>query len=165
MLTFIANSMKLVNGNINFFQVHPVIICRSINYFINEKWVQKTPENFTIIEDLVLQFSLDLLKIQGPHVYTELEGEFSIEGGNCIIDVTWIQEICDELKAKIVGTTTQLLQGETAQVLGSTMRESRLLKKIPTDLLPYNTTENGHLFDMFINFYLCFVLLAFKGNE
>jgi hypothetical protein len=79
--------------------------------------------------------------------------------------VTWIQEICDELKAKIVGTTTQLLQGETAQVLGSTMRESRLLKKIPTDLLPYNTTENGHLFDMFINFYLCFVLLAFKGNE
>ena len=80
-------------------------------------------------------------------------------------DDSWLRKIAEELKKKVAGETRQLLDGETSQLLGTAMMNSKLLKHLHTDILKYNNIKTGHIFDLFINFYLCFVLVAYKANN
>jgi hypothetical protein len=129
--------------------------------FLTFEWIadRERPENFNKIEQIVLNYTINFLDTSG-FIYSD-HSQNSVE----IIEDSWIRKIAEELKKKVAGDTRALLDGETATRLGTVMMNSLLLKHLHKDILRYNNSKTGHIFDLFINFYLCFVLVPFKANN
>lgn len=87
------------------------------------------------MEDIILKYTVNILDTVG---LINPDPDVSITRENCIIDDMWLRKITEELKTKVVGKTRQLLDGDTSQLLGNAMKNSRLLKLLHTKILSYN---------------------------